>query len=120
MNIEMKTLNTGMRTYGKHLTHIQIFKEYILPEIKDDLYKYVWVDLFVSEGNFILPILEIILENNRIEFFKKHFFLFDIQESLVNKAIDNAKNYDFTREIAQKISVKCKHFLGSSLSEIYN
>ncbi|MEM3561584.1 MAG: SAM-dependent DNA methyltransferase, partial [Nitrososphaerota archaeon] len=81
---------------------IQIFKEYILPEIKDDLYRYVWVDLFAGEGNLILPILEIIPENNRIEFFKKHIFLFDIQEGLVNKAIDNAVKYGVPREIAQE------------------
>ncbi|MCM8832988.1 MAG: N-6 DNA methylase, partial [Candidatus Omnitrophica bacterium] len=100
MNMEMKTPNTKRRTYGEHFTPIQIFKRYILPEIKDDVYKYIWVDLFAGEGNLILPILEIIQENSRVEFFKKHIFLFDIQEELVNKAIDNAVKYGIPREIA--------------------
>ncbi|MEM0325042.1 MAG: N-6 DNA methylase [Candidatus Aenigmatarchaeota archaeon] len=90
------------RTYGEYITPVQIFKKYILPEIKDDLYKYIWVDLFAGEGNLILPILEMIPKNNRIEFFKKHIFLFDVQESLVNKAIDNAVKYGIPQKIAQE------------------
>ncbi|MEM5777917.1 MAG: N-6 DNA methylase [Candidatus Aenigmatarchaeota archaeon] len=100
--MKTKTLNTKRRTYGEHFTPIQIFKKYILPEIKDDVYNYIWVDLFAGEGNLILPILEVIPKNNRVEFFKKHIFLFDIQEELVNKAIDNAVKLGIPREIAQK------------------
>jgi hypothetical protein len=37
-----------------------------------------------------LPILDLIDRNKRIEYFKKHIFLFDIQDDLVNKAIENA------------------------------
>lgn len=102
MNTEIKNLNKKRRTFGEHLTPIQIFKSYILPEIKDYVYKYVWVDLFAGEGNLILPILGIIPENIRVEYFKKHIFLFDIQEELVNKAIDNAIKYGIPREIAKQ------------------
>jgi hypothetical protein len=38
----------------------------------------------------ILPILEFIEKKNRVEYFKNHIFLFDIQDELVNKAIENA------------------------------
>ncbi len=62
------------RAYGQHLTPVAIFKKYILPEIKNNIYKYKWVDLFAGEGNLILPILEIIPKKERINFFKKHFF----------------------------------------------
>ncbi|MEM3540011.1 MAG: N-6 DNA methylase [Thermoplasmata archaeon] len=100
--MKFKTMKIKRRTYGEYITPVQIFKKYILPEIKDDLYKYIWVDLFAGEGNLILPILEMIPKNNRIEFFKKHIFLFDVQESLVNKAIDNAVKYGIPQKIAQE------------------
>jgi len=35
--------------FGEHLTSVEVFKEYILPEIRDKLYNYVWVDLFVEK-----------------------------------------------------------------------
>ncbi|MEM4067416.1 MAG: hypothetical protein QXV17_11235 [Candidatus Micrarchaeaceae archaeon] len=89
------------RCYGEHFTPIAIFENFILPEIRDEIYNYVWVDLYAGEGNLILPILELVPKSYRIDFFKKHIFLFDIQEELVNKMIDNAcKNYDIPRDVA--------------------
>ena len=98
----MEILNKKRRTYGEHLTPIQIFKKFILPEIKDKIYNYIWVDLFAGKGNLILPILELIPNNERIEFFKKHIFLFDIQEELVEQAIQNTLNYGIPKEIAEQ------------------
>jgi hypothetical protein len=98
----MEELNIKRRTYGEHLTPIQIFEEFILPEIKDYIHQYIWVDLFAGEGNLILPILNLIPEHQRIEFFKKHIFLFDIQKELVEKAICNAERYGIPSEVAQK------------------
>jgi hypothetical protein len=98
----MKSLKNKRRTYGEYLTSINIFKEFILPEIKDKIYKYRWVDLFCGEGNLILPILELIPEDERIEFFKKHIFLFDIQKEMVEKSILNATKYGIPRGIAQE------------------
>lgn len=98
----METLNEKRRTYGEHLTPIQIFKEFILPEIKDKLCNYIWVDLFAGKGNLILPILELIPNNERIEFFKKHVFLFDIQKELVEQAIQNAMEYGIPKDIAEQ------------------
>jgi hypothetical protein len=34
------------RLYGVHLTSIKIFKEFLLPKIKDKLEQFVWVGLF--------------------------------------------------------------------------
>jgi len=90
------------RTYGEYLTSVGIFKKFILPEIEREIYNYRWVDLFCGEGNLILPILELVPENKRIEFFKKHIFLFDIQKKMVEKAIFNAEKYGIPREIAEK------------------
>ena len=98
----METVKIKKRIYGEHLTSIDIFKKFILPEIKDDIYKYRWVDLFCGEGNLILPILELVPKEERIEFFKKHIFLFDIQKEMVEKAILNASKYGIPKEIAQK------------------
>jgi len=89
------------REFGAHLTSIDIFKKFIFPEIKDILYKYTWIDLFCGEGNLILPILEVIPKNIRIDFFKERIFLFDIQKEMVEKSIENAKNYGIPYEIAK-------------------
>jgi len=96
MSIEKKR-----REFGVHLTAIDIFNKFIFPEIKDILYKYTWVDLFCGEGNLILPILRAIPEKERINFFKEHIFLFDIQKEMVEKSIENAKNYGIPYEIAE-------------------
>jgi len=99
----METVKSKKRVYGEYLTSIDIFKEFILPEIKENIYEYRWVDLFCGEGNLILPILELIPEEDkRIEFFKKHIFLFDIQKEMVEKSILNAFKYGIPKEIAQK------------------
>ncbi len=90
------------REFGAHLTSIDIFKKFIFPEIKNVLYKYIWVDLFAGEGNLILPILEAIPANKRIDFFKEHIFLFDIQKEMIEKLIENAKKYGIPTEIAKK------------------
>ena len=90
------------REFGAHLTSIDIFKKFIFPEIKNIFYKYAWIDLFAGEGNLILPILEAIPKNKRIDFFKEHIFLFDIQKEMVERAIENAKNYGIPYEIVKK------------------
>lgn len=97
-----KTLNNKRRIYGEHLTPIEIFKEFILPEIKDKLHKYIWVDLFAGKGNLILPILEYIPEEERVDFFENHIFLFDIQKELVEQAIQNAIKYGIPEEVAKE------------------
>lgn len=95
------------RDFGAHLTSIDIFKKFISPEIKNILYQYIWVDLFAGEGNLILPILEAIPKNKRINFFKEHIFLFDIQKEMVERSIENAKNYGIPLEVAKEnIQVK--------------
>jgi len=96
------TTERKRREFGAHLTSIDIFKKFILPEIKNVLYKYTWVDLFAGEGNLILPILELIPKDKRTEFFKDHIFLFDIQKEMVEKSIENAKNFGIPYELAQK------------------
>lgn len=90
------------REFGAHLTSIDIFKKFIFPEIKNVLHKYIWVDLFAGEGNLILPILEAIPKNERIDFFKKHIFLFDIQKEMVEKSIENARKYGIPTKVAKK------------------
>ena len=90
------------REFGAHLTSVEIFKKFILPRIKDVLYEYTWMDLFCGAGNLVLPILEMIPENKRIDFFKNHMLLFDIQSEMVEKAIENAQKYGIPREIAIK------------------
>jgi len=91
------------REFGAHLTSIDIFKKFIFPEIKDILYKYVWVDLFCGEGNLILPILEVVPKRKRENFFKEHIFLFDIQKEMVKKSIKNAQKYGISPDLSRKL-----------------
>jgi len=90
------------RTYGIHLTSIEIFKNFILPRIVDKIWYFSWVDLFAGEGNLILPILECIPLDKRIKFFEERIFLFDILEEMVEKAIENATKYGIPKKIARK------------------
>ena len=94
------------REFGIHLTSSEIFKKYIFPEIKNFLYEYIFVDLFCGEGNLILPILEFIPKNERIEYFKKHIYLFDIQKDMIEKSKLNAEKYGIPKEIAEKNIIK--------------
>ena len=98
----VEIINKKRRAYGEHLTPIQIFKDFIFPEIKNKLYDYIWVDLFAGKGNLVLPILESIPVNERVNFFKKHIFLFDIQKELVEQSIRNAMKYGIPREVAER------------------
>jgi hypothetical protein len=94
------------RLFGQHYTPENIFNEFILPEIKDKLYDYKFVDMFGGEGNLILPILNHIPEDKRIEYFKNHLFLFDIQQDVVKKTVEKAQSYGIPREIALE-NIRC-------------
>ncbi len=96
-----------IRVYGQYFTPIEIFKTYILPEIKDKLYNYLWVDLFAGEGNLILPILDEIPSENKIDFFRDHIYLFDIHPEMVERAVQNAIKYGIPEKLArEKIKVR--------------
>ena len=90
------------RLFWQHLTNKDIFIKYILPEIKEDLFNYSFVDYYAWEWNLVLPILNLIEKNRRIEYFKNHIFLFEVQKDLVNKAIENAWKYWIPKDIAKK------------------
>jgi len=94
------------RLFGQHFTPENIFNEHIFPEIKNHLYDYKFVDLFAGEGNLISPILRHIPEDRRVDYFKKHIFLFDIQPDLVDIAIKRAESYGIPKEIAIQ-NIKC-------------
>ena len=90
------------RTLGVYLTSENLFMEYILPEIKDKLYKFIWVDLYAGKGNLILPILNEIDYEEREAFFKDHIYLFDIQEEMIDCCIEKAEHYGIHKKIAEE------------------
>lgn len=92
--------NTFRRTFGIHLTSSKIFTEFIFPEIQDKLWQYKWIDLYAGEGNLIIPILNSIPLNDRIKFFNHHVFLSDIHPEMVEKCIENVRNYGIPSEVA--------------------
>lgn len=102
----MGTVRTKRRAMGEHLTPVQVFKEYILPEIEEVIHDYRWVDFFAGEGNLILPILELVPLDNRVDFFRNHMFLFDIQDELVERAVENAIDYGIPELVARENILK--------------
>ena len=90
------------RKFGQHFTSPEIFESYILPEIKEILHNYVWVDLFAGSGNLILPILKTIQKTQRIDFFKDHIYLFDVQEQCIEETINHAVSLGIPQDIAAK------------------
>ena len=101
-SLEFFKEKVNRRTFGEHLTSTDIFLKFIFPEIKDRLKQHIWVDLYSGEGNLILPILNHVPESERISFFEKHVYLFDVQPKLVEMSIKNALNYNIPQEIAEK------------------
>ncbi len=95
-------LSDNRRIFGEHLTSSRIFEKYIFPEIKENLYDYLWIDLYAGEGNLIFPILNHIPKNKREIFFKDHIFISDIQKKMINKCIEIAINYDIDENIVKK------------------
>ncbi|MFW9879819.1 MAG: N-6 DNA methylase [Candidatus Thorarchaeota archaeon] len=94
--------NKHRRSLGVHLTSKDIFLKYIFPDIKEKIWDYTWIDLYAGKGNLILPILNSISFDKRIQFFIEHIFLFDIQPEMVRKCIINAKSYGIPSDIAEK------------------
>jgi len=90
------------RKFGQHFTSPEIFETYILPEIQNILKNYVWVDLYAGSGNLILPILKTIEKKQRIEFFKEHIYLFDVQKQCIEDSIKHAVSLGIPRDIAEK------------------
>lgn len=114
----MQALKENKRYYGEHLTPTDIFFKFIYPEIKNKLYDYIWTDLYAGKGNLILPILDKIPENERIEFFQKHIRLFDIQNQMVNYMINKVVNeYKIPLHIARE-NIKKRDNLQNFPSEL--
>ena len=104
---ECKTMNNGMererrRNFGSHLTPVDIFEDYIYPNISDRLLDYAWTDNFCGEGNLILPMLEHVDEAHRIRFFEDHVFLSDVSEDAVLRSREKAAGYGIPLDIAEK------------------
>jgi len=93
--------NQYRRSFGVHLTSRKIFIKCIFPEIQIKLWNYTWIDLYAGEGDLILPVLESISPDNRIQFFKDHIYLYDIQPEMVQKCIIKAENYGIPSGIAK-------------------
>ena len=117
-SINLLTKEENNKLYGEYLTPIEIFNKIIFPHIKDVLYDYLWVDLYAGKGNLIFPILDRIPLYERVEFFKKHIRLFDIQEKMINFMRNKAINeYSIPPEIAYE-NIQLKDNLESFPTEL--
>ena len=115
-----------IRSLGEHLTPSSVFTKYILPKIEGRIYEHTWIDLFAGEGNLILPILDRIPVADRAEFFSRHIYLFDIQEKMVKKCIENAVYYGIPEKLADSnINVQdtldeFPHFLKNKINSVFH
>jgi len=107
------------KKFGAFETPVEIFEKYIFPKIKNELNNYIWVDLYCGKGNLILPILKFIPEKDRINFFKKHIFLFDILPEMVEGAIYNAIKMGIPKNVAEE-NIKVRDVLKDFPIEILN
>ncbi len=64
------------------------------------------MDLYCGEGNLIFPILEKIPIAERLDFFKEHIYLSDIQQQMIQKCIKKAQSYKIPVEIAEENIVR--------------
>lgn len=90
------------RRLGEHLTPVQVFEQYILPEIGEELYHYQWVDLYAGAGNLILPLLKNVPSQEREDFFRERIHLFDVQSEMVEKAVQHALRYGIPEPLARQ------------------
>ncbi|MGC9090078.1 MAG: N-6 DNA methylase, partial [Caldisericia bacterium] len=95
-------MDLQIKQHGVFPTPIKIFNDYIYENIKDKINDYVFVDMFCGSGNLILPILEHIEKDKRVEYFKEHIFMFDILEKEVKSAIKNSMNYGIPEDVAKE------------------
>jgi len=103
----MDAAHRRRRRLGEHLTPVQVLEQYILPEIRDELYRCQWVDLFAGAGNLILPLLQLVPPPEREEFFRQRIHLFDIQPEMVEQAIQHARRWGIPETLArQKIQMR--------------
>jgi type I restriction-modification system DNA methylase subunit len=90
------------RRLGEHLTPVQVFEQYILPEIREELYHYQWIDLFAGAGNLILPLLKHVPPHEREDFFRERIHLFDVQPEMVEKAVQHVLQYGIPELLARR------------------
>ena len=89
------------RLLGSHLTPVNVFTDYVLPDIKPLMHDFVFLDLFCGEGNLILPMLDLIPLSERTDYFRKHIFMCDADPEMVNKAISNASCYGIEQDVLE-------------------
>lgn len=95
------------RNFGEHLTPDRLVREFILPWVIPELYRYAWVDLFCGEGNLVIPLIESVPENRRAEFVASRVWMYDIQEKMVSRTIQKIVSLGVPEKIASsKIKVK--------------
>jgi len=81
------------RLLGSHLTPVNVFQDYILPDVGPLMHDHIFMDLFCGEGNLILPMLDLVPRPERSAYFRKHIFMCDADPVMVERAIDIASDY---------------------------
>jgi len=99
MDVESKLLK---RKRGAFYTPRQLFLKYILPEIKNSLWNYTWIDLYCGEGDLIIPIVECIPQNKRESFFTDHIKCFDISSQALSVFAEKLKKLGISDELIKR------------------
>ena len=97
----------GNRNYGEHLTPGRIVREYIVPWVMPDLFRYAIVDMFCGEGDMVIPLLELVPAEKRAEFVSGRVWLYDIQERMVSRTVERLLSIGIPARIAEsKVMVR--------------
>ncbi len=105
------------RRLGEHLTPTSVFEEYILPAVQPILRDYLWVDLFAGAGNLVLPLLQCVPREERAAFFEQHIRLYDIQPTMVERAVQTAVQMHIPESLARQ-NIRQRDTLADYPSEI--
>ncbi|MGC8515669.1 MAG: N-6 DNA methylase [Thermoplasmata archaeon] len=89
------------RLLGSHITPVSVFRDYILPDLKQLMPDHMFTDLFCGEGNLILPMLDLVPRSERTDYFRKHIFMCDADPEMVEKAKVNASDYGIEQEVLE-------------------
>lgn len=88
--------------YNEHLTPSFVFDRYILGEVLPLRTRYRWIDIFAGNGDLIFPILEHTPAHERVDFFREHIFMCDIQPAKVQACIRRAVSLGIPESIAAR------------------
>lgn len=90
------------KPYSAFLTPEAVIREYIAPDLIEQLDRYCWVDLFAGRGDLLFGLLESVPRPKRSAFFDAQMRLFDIQPAMVEACQQRAMALGVSADVARR------------------